>query len=684
MKDPFSYIFRFCCDPGFNDTAELAALDRYVDEACVDDVAVFANVEELNTGHMSYEEQDVYLDLMTRVRDLLAPQGISFSVNQWHSVMHADLGKRMREDQHFRPMVDIHGRAAELCVCPLCEEWQRYIARLYARYAALEPSMVWVEDDFRLHNHDPLDWGGCFCEEHLRLYSERAGKPLTREEFIAGVLQPGEPHPYRKIWLDVSRETMLCAARAIGRAVRAVSSQVQVGLMSSAPYVHEAEGRDWHALLRELSQGTVPVDRIHLPGYQESVPSQYMQRFNMVSMMNRAMMPADTMVYPELENYPFSRYSKSCRFTRFQLLSSLALAPDGITIDLYDLNGNGIVWEEGYQNTLRQTKPYLNSVTAKGLLKGKRMGVQVLCCADSAYTLHTSKGASMEELYPQEGFWAGLLPSMGIPYVYQEDPASLHGEVVAAAGQVLRNWPDEVLEGLFENNFVLLTADAAETLCDRGLGHLAGLEQVRWMRQNEGEYAFEQVTNGREYTGRPCARASAVISCSDAVDVTYQPGAKLEEYTGLYDSFRRRTAAGQVVVNGRVLVYPFGRFESPVQIPPMLLNEVRAEILRDVLSRTGLHVPMVEGAPYLEPYCFANEERDMALYLIHAASDPVERVSLAGMQAGPLTVWRSENGGRAEEIVSRPTKAGAVVDLPLNSMETMLLFWQHREGDKEV
>ena len=38
-KDPFQYIFRFCCDPGFNDEAEIPALLRYVDEAKIDDVA---------------------------------------------------------------------------------------------------------------------------------------------------------------------------------------------------------------------------------------------------------------------------------------------------------------------------------------------------------------------------------------------------------------------------------------------------------------------------------------------------------------------------------------------------------------------------------------------------------------------------------------------------------------------
>lgn len=64
MGDAFRYIFRFCCDPGFNDEAEIRALEQYVRQARIDDVAVFANVEEINTGHMTLQEQEVYLRLM--------------------------------------------------------------------------------------------------------------------------------------------------------------------------------------------------------------------------------------------------------------------------------------------------------------------------------------------------------------------------------------------------------------------------------------------------------------------------------------------------------------------------------------------------------------------------------------------------------------------------------------------
>lgn len=671
-QDPFRYLFRFCCDPGFNDEAEIEALERYVDEAKIDDVVVFANVEEINTGHMDFAEQDVYIAMMRRIQEMLSKKGITMSVNQWHSVMHADLGKRFRSDQHFRPMVDVEGNTAELCVCPLCTEWQTYIGRIYARYAQLlEPSILWVEDDFRLHNHDPLVWGGCFCPEHMRLYSERAGKELTRQEFLAGVLQPGQPRPYRKIWLDVARETMLSAARAISGAIREVSDKPKVGLMSSVPYIHAAEGRDWHAILNTLAGGAVPVDRIHLPGYQENAPAAYLHNFNMVSMMNRAMIPAETEVYPELENFPFSLFSKSRRFTRFQLISALPLNLAGITLDLYDLNGNGIVWEDGYQDTLRQIKPFLNDMTVRGIFRGQRGGVKILYHPDSSYTIHTTKGTSMEELYPQECFWGAMLPAMGIPYAYTDD-VELEEQIVAVSGQVLRNYTEAQIRNLFARNRVLLSGDAAWSLCDMGLEELAGIREARWVPQNDGTFAYEQTVGSRVFRGRRQARASAIVVAADALDITYETGAQVDEFTDLHSSFRERTLFGQTVVDGKVAIFPFGRFDAPGSVPCMFYSALRQEVLQEMLASMGADFPVVEGVPYLEPHWICHEGRNY-LYLVCGNMDGAEEIRIR-MPEPPETVEVTDSAsGRTRPVTCKKTNSGTVIPVKLPSMETVLV-----------
>lgn len=274
MNQSYCYSFRFCCDPGFNDRREIASLRRFVREAQIDDVAVFCNVEELNTGHMTEEEQEtIWLRLLCDEQAALSPEGVQLSVNHWHSLMHADLGKTLAAE----PAVPPHGRhgrpEADLCVCPMCERWQTYFAGLYARYAALSPHILWVEDDFRLHNHDPLRWGGCFCPAHMREYARRAGKPeLTREEFVRGILQPGAVHPYRKIWLDVNRETMTALAARIGQAVRQASPTAKVGLLSSVPYIHAAEAATGTAHCAVLPPGSRPSAASTCPRIRKPPP----------------------------------------------------------------------------------------------------------------------------------------------------------------------------------------------------------------------------------------------------------------------------------------------------------------------------------------------------------------------------------------------------------------------------
>lgn len=674
MRDSaFKYIFRFCCDPGFNDELEMKELLKYVDAADIDDVAVFANVEEINTGHMSFKEQDVYIDLMRKLTKQLEEKGISVSVNHWHSVMHADLGKTFKEEQKFRSMVDVEGNKSSLCVCPLCENWQEYIAKIYARYAEIEPSILWVEDDFRLHNHMPLVWGGCFCEKHMEIYSERAGKKLDREEFIKGVLKAGEVHPYRKIWLDVSRETMLSAAENIGDAVRKVSSTSKVGLMSSVPHVHAAEGRDWHGILNKLANGTTPVNRIHLPGYQENTANGYLHNFNMVSMLTRAMIPDETEVYPELENFPYSRFSKSRKFTRFQLLSSLVLNLAGMTIDLYDLNGNGIIWEEKYQDMLKEVKPFLNRLNGDGVFKNESVGVNILYNEKSSYTLKTQIGKNMEELYPQEVFFAALLPAMGVPYKYSNN-LSVKNQIVAVSGQVLRNSNKDEITSLFENNFVILSGDAAFSLFDIGLGHLAGIESAEWVTQNNGVYSYEQVTNDKVYCEKENARASAVISCSDVLNIKYTEDACIDEYTAFYDSFRSRTLNGEVVVNEKVMIYPFGRFEEPLSIPPMLMNSVRQAILQDILLKAEAKLPLIKNSPYLEPYMFKSAEFNY-LYLINGNSDDVEKIEIEGVDLPENIEIVTSVDNKKENISCKKVDDTYVIDKEIPNMETAILIW---------
>ena len=650
----FKYIDRHSQDPLLDHGAEINNLVLFARAAKLDDVMVFSLEENLNTGHLTPAQQSAYIDMMKDVREALSKEGVTFSVNPWATILHRDDGAALQPGQNFRLMVDVDGRQARAVVCPTDEAWRAYITEAFRRYAELKPAYIWIEDDFRFHNHFPLHWGGCFCDAHMKYFSEKAGKSLTREEFIRGVLKPGEPHPYRKIWLDSCRETTLENARLIERAVHEVSPETKVSLMSSAPQVHCAEGRDWTALLGILGG----AHRIHLPAYAERRPADYLCDFNRVSMLVRAMTPDDCEVLPEVENAPWSVYTKSKAFTAFQLFSTLAMNVQGATLNLFDMIGTGAQLQDGYQDMLGALKPYLSALNATGAFRAPRKGVRVIYDTRSSRTIHTSEGREMTELYPDESWWAAALCAAGIPFAYHEG-IDLAGEVAAVSGQVLRNYTEGQIRALFDRNKVLLNAAAVQTLCDMGLGGLIGAAGCRVLDSEYGECAYERSLT--PVFGKQESRASTLGRVLK-VDYETEPA----PVTDLRDARRALVGPGMAVAGGRAVIFP--HLDPPLRV----ILSVRAEWLRRTVGALRPDAPIVADAPLLEPYAFDDGEGGYYLYLLNGSMDGYDGATII-TPAVPAGVDVFTREGVWAGAVWSETERGARVTADMPPMTGTLL-----------
>lgn len=661
----YLYSLRLALDPGWTDEAGLADLPELVGDGRIDDVMVFANVEELNTGHTDFAERAVFRDLAERAGAVAAELGASMSINPWHTVMHGDYGKTLRAGQDFAVMVDPHGRSAELAACPRDLAWRDYLSELYGFYATAKPRFLWVEDDFRYHNHPPLDWGGCFCDEHLAEFSRRIGRTVGRDEFVAGVLAPGRPHPFRQVWLDVAREALEETAAAIEQRVHAISPHTRLGLMTSVPAVHAAEGRRWAPLLEALAGSHRPAVRIHLPAYAERRPAEYLSLLHTVADVHRALLPAGAEVYPELENFPYSRFAKSLTFTRFQLLSAQVLAPSGMTLDLYDLNGNGPVLADRYQDALAATKDELNAGLASGIFQRPRDGVAVLISEDSAAAVHTRLGASMEELYPREYLFGALLGGYGIPFRYTTD-TGLIGQVIAVSGQYLRTVGAAAARSLLENNRAILDAEAVETLIDLGLAELVGASAVEWIGTEDGQVTYEEADPAVELMGRRRARASILLMGGEVGRISYLPG-RSRDLTRLRRAEHADSGPGHALVDGRILVVPFGRFDPLAPVPTMLRTTMRQELMQQVLAVWDRLGVFLRGAADVVVYRYPDPD-GLLLYLVNGSLDTVVGPRLR------VGAWQVQ----AVEVDGRPagfTRDGddLVLDLVLPTMEAAVV-----------
>ncbi len=614
----YQYILRYCVAPGFHEEEAVARLLEFCQSAKIDNVMFHINCEQLNRGHISIEQTKPWLETIQRAGEQLAEIGVKTSINPWITTLHTDRGRKLWDFNQFGTMSDPYGKKASAVACPADPEFQKYICEMYAYYATVRPDTIWVEDDFRLHNHAPLEWGGCFCDRHMAIYSERAGRALTREEFVAGVLATGEPHPYRKIWLDVSRETMRGLAEKIGAAVHTVSPDTKVGLMSSAPKVHCAEGRDWGGILHGLAGENTPVSRPHLPSYQDATMAQYQWNFCAHPSQVVALSPSETLIYPELEGFPHGRFVKSRAMVSAQLLTSVLLPADGMTLNLFDMMGDVIIKEYGYDKVLAQAKPVLNCITALGLKNMQRKGVCVPINEKASYTLQTSIGERMEELYPDESFWFSFLSAFGIPCRYVKN-TDLNNEIVAVSGQYFRSMSVDAIKKLFMQNFMLLDGEAAKTLFEMGLGKLALITDCKRQTGDAGPAIYHQVVNNIDYAGIPEAR---IGNGESFFNIKY--GEKPYLITEAKNYMGEAVGKGIVLTGSKCLVFPFS---SPDAMPTVLLTPVYRDILFGVIASCKAAAPCIVSGTYLFPEVFSDSEKEIML-IVNFSTDEAEDITL--------------------------------------------------------
>ena len=645
MEGEYQYSLRIGIDPEFQADDKFQTLLDFCKKAQIDDIQFFLNMEELNQGHLSLEETEKWLSMIGRMKPEAEKNGFTVSLNPWTTVLHEDRGRTLRPEQHFTTMEDCRGNKAKAVACPLDKDFRSYIRCIYGMYAKLHFRIIWVEDDFRLHNHPPLEWGGCFCHLHQKEFSKRAGQNVSLSKIREGFSKTGEPSPYRKIWLDTAQDTMNGLAKLLGEAVHEAASETRVGLMSSGPETHCAEGRDWYNVLHYLAGSNRPLNRPHLPAYHDVSPIRYALDFQRFPRLTAAMTGEETELWPELENYPHTRFSKSHTFSRLQIESTLSLCAEGITLNLFDMAGNGVNLAQRYDTVLSEIKPYLMGVTGLKLRRSQEQGVYVLYSSRSSYTVHSSGGDTPQAICPRETFWAEYLAAFGIAYRYCSD-WNVSGKIVAVSGQYFRNLSSVQIEELFDKNAMLLEGEAVSILFEMGLEKLVYGKQVQWIPSNTGIHSYEQVCNGKSYQGLSQARmstqtCSSQIEPTDYLCIQYDnPSRKIVTQVKAPDG--KEVGEGVVCLENRILIFPFGHMTGQYDT---LLNPVRQEILQDFLSvmRCQSMPAMVHGCPYVTINDFAVPDGKV-LILTNYSNDAYENplLSLGFTPAHVQEIGRSD------------------------------------------
>lgn len=537
----FRYILRFSLDPEYEVKVRTHDLLEFCKSARVNQVMLFTPAEELSPGHLTEKELDRWLELARPFSRRLAEHGIELSLNPWTTTYHAARGRTLRSDQSFSKMVGETGYRGVVTPCPLCPEWQAYLTKQFIRLSQeLNPVAIWIEDDWRLHNHEreidsnPMGWGGCFCDLHLTRFSQSVGEEVSRETLVSRVLAPGKPHPWRSVWMDLWRQTLVEPAHAIREAVEAVAPQARFGLMGSVPDVHSVEGRDWPQMQKAWGNEPEFLIRPHMPPYTET-PA--ISTTPCVTRQTLANCQGPIEVYPEMENSPrCGIYSKSSAYAAWQCHNAAMFGSRGITINHFDVIGNGVSTDRAFGDMLAREKPKLDALALLRIDdRIHSRGLRVVFHPEVALHRHAAHEAdSMNDLVQESFLWGRTAMILGIANTFTRriEP---DGTPYAVNGQTLRAFDDEAIQHLLSGP-VILDGESVQVLVERGFGTWIGVRSFRWRTQSEAAFAYESI-NELDPTvyGHAFPRMSAQRCASRMLEMTHIEGAKRRSTIHRYD-----------------------------------------------------------------------------------------------------------------------------------------------------
>ncbi|NLG27526.1 MAG: hypothetical protein GX557_06420 [Chloroflexi bacterium] len=636
--------------------------------APVDEVMCFYFAEELNDGHEPLERVQQWIEASRPYRKELQSAGVALSLNPWHTVLHCDRHRTLKPGQNWQTMVDPTGRQATAVVCPLDPDWRAYYAETLRMYAREGFRVIWVDDDIRYHNHEPLAWGGCFCPLHVAEFNRRARErdalavPVTRAEIVAACLQPGAPHPWRSLWFDMWEETHLELLSEWRRIVEAEGCRL--GLMSSDMEAHAAEGRRWADWWRAFGGGQPPVHRPHFWGYGDMPGPALIHSIALLD-QNRSIQPAALESGPEIECFPYGRWNKSYRQTGAQLALAHILGSANLNISLYDFMGNDPDDDPSRTAFLTAWRPACNWLADAFPMTLRSVGVGVPWSEDMGRTIRLEPGASWRSLQCPSRGWAHWLGASGHAFAMHAAP-----RVNALAGPVAWAFDERHLRDWLSRG-VLLDGGAAEVLLQRGLGEFVGLTGGRRIGQEDLLYSVENTLDAR-FGLRAGAQIS--VNAKPYAQRLFQgelaPGARM--VSDLRSPTQAVVGHGLLLfensLGGRVAIVPWDA-NGAVE-----MNAQRAAQLASTLAWLDptLSYGWVEGGPWLVPQ-FLRRGRGWRGVVWNASPDELDefRVHLpAGMPEPARAVQLTARG---ERLTARLSGDCVTCAHPLGQWECVVL-----------
>ena len=350
--------------------------------------------------------------------------------------------------------------------CPASESFTENSMEIIRELAECGPDLLLFDDDYRFGFFDKNI--GCYCDAHMKMYRERLGYDISREELYKKVFDSA-PSRERSVFLECLGESLEGYAKKCRETVDSVNPAIRFGVCSCMS-LWDFDGSDAVKIAKILAGNTRPLLRlIGAPYWAEG--KAWNNRLQNVIELER--MEAhwcegeDIEIMPEGDVYPRPRHKVPAAFLEgFDTALRAADVGEGIQKYMLDYVSSP-TYETGYIDAHVENASAYEEIDR--FFGGKTVcGVGVYEKMEKFADADLS-GMDEPEEYVKDSFFskgARMLADNAVPTVYGD------ADVYTVFGENARNLPDNI-----KSKNMILDIRAAKLLTAEGID--VGLDGVR-------------------------------------------------------------------------------------------------------------------------------------------------------------------------------------------------------------
>ena len=354
-----------------------------------------------------------------------------------------------------RNMVDANGTEAGYCFC-----WNDSVFRDYTFSAlipylkAVKPFCVWVDDDFRAVNHDPVSHG-CFCDGCVSMFNSSHGTDFDREGLVEAIHSDIE---IRRKHIEFLRSTLADFMYELGKVIHKELPECRMGLQGCANGGYTGFGTGFAFEAMKKATGFDPFYRAGGGAYNDYSPAEFIKKAAFISYQHYMLPDYVKDRRPEIESLPDVVFGKSIAGTCFETSCYLAFGSTAMSYAILMNDYEPMSWHGEMLSAFASHREYWEKLSAVS----KRTTAAGLTpyFPKTAFLIKDSKNFDYSK---EEVFFAEDLRYCAVPVAFTNKEASVY----VINGRIAKTLNEKEIDYLLSKN-VVCDGEAVEALHRRG------------------------------------------------------------------------------------------------------------------------------------------------------------------------------------------------------------------------